>query len=94
MDQLNGQSGDEQEKDGEQLRLPNAADSESNDNMPENPANFDLVASTMDIRFFLLCIRRMRQSLDEKRWLDVQACAECFKQMVRHPIECTLLRWF
>jgi len=70
------------EKDGEQLRLPNAADSESNDNMPENPANFDLVASTMDIRFFLLCIRRMRQSLDEKRWLDVQACAECLKQML------------
>jgi hypothetical protein len=29
----------------------------------------------------------MRQSVDEKQWLDVQTCAECFKQMVRN---CTI----
>jgi hypothetical protein len=82
-------------KNAEKLQIPQAAGSESvneglNADIAENPANFDLVASAIDIRFFLLCIRRMRQTLDEKRWLDVQACAECFKQMVNrafHP-EC------
>lgn len=74
-------------KNAEKLQIPQAAGSESlneglNADIAENPANFDLVASAIDIRFFLLCIRRMRQTLDEKRWLDVQACAECFKQMV------------
>lgn len=73
------------EKDAEKLHLPNREGGEARTDIPENPANFDLVASAMDIRFFLLCIRRMRQSVDEKQWLDVQTCAECFKQMVRDP---------
>jgi hypothetical protein len=75
------------EKDAEKLHLPNREGSDARIELPENPANFDLVASAMDIRFFLLCIRRMRQSVDEKQWLDVQTCAECFKQMVRN---CTI----
>jgi hypothetical protein len=70
------------EKNAEQLQLSNRKNDESNDTSLENPANFDLVASAMDIRFFLLCIRRMRQTFDERQWLDVQTCAECFKQMV------------
>jgi hypothetical protein len=73
----------QQEKDAEKLQLPNRDGNEARATLSENPANFDLVASAMDIRFFLLCVRRMRQALDEKQWLDVQTCAECFKQMVR-----------
>ncbi|KAI9277922.1 timeless protein-domain-containing protein [Umbelopsis sp. AD052] len=73
----------QQEKDADKLHLPNRDGNEARATLADNPANFDLVASAMDIRFFLLCVRRMRQAVDEKQWLDVQTCAECFKQMLQ-----------
>jgi hypothetical protein len=77
----------QQQKDqqADTLTLPNrhtSDESNGQNGVPESPASYDLVGSAMDIRFFLLCIRRMRQTIDEKGWLDVQACAECFKQML------------
>ncbi|KAF7726188.1 Topoisomerase 1-associated factor 1 [Apophysomyces ossiformis] len=46
------------------------------------PFDYDLVASAMDLRTFLLCLRRLRVSLEDKLWLDVQVGADCFKQML------------
>ncbi|KAG0178563.1 Topoisomerase 1-associated factor 1 [Apophysomyces sp. BC1034] len=46
------------------------------------PFDYDLVASAMDLRTFLLCLRRLRVSLEDKLWMDVQVGADCFKQML------------
>ncbi|KAI7864918.1 timeless protein-domain-containing protein [Spinellus fusiger] len=49
----------------------------------QRPAfDFDLVASVMDLRAFLLCLRRLRVVLDNKLWRDVQITTDCFRHML------------
>ncbi|CDH60505.1 dna repair protein [Lichtheimia corymbifera JMRC:FSU:9682] len=42
----------------------------------------DRVATAMDLRAFLLCLRRLQTVMDEKNWAEVQVMADCFRQML------------
>ncbi|KAI9008813.1 timeless protein-domain-containing protein [Phycomyces nitens] len=44
--------------------------------------DFNLIACSMDLHTFLLCLRRLRRTLDDKLWVDVQVTSDCLRQML------------
>ncbi|KAI8147994.1 timeless protein-domain-containing protein [Fennellomyces sp. T-0311] len=48
----------------------------------ENGIDYDQVASAMDLRAFMVCLRWMRIALDQKLWLHVQVAADNFRQLL------------
>lgn len=44
--------------------------------------DFSLVASALDLKTVLFCLRHMRIKLDDKKWFDVQMAIDCFRQML------------
>jgi hypothetical protein len=44
--------------------------------------DFALVASALDLKTVLYCLRHMRDKLEQKAWFDVQMTVDCFRQML------------
>lgn len=44
--------------------------------------DFALIASAMDLKPVLFCLRHMRTKIDDKAWFDVQVAADCLRQML------------
>lgn len=45
--------------------------------------DYDNAASAFDMRTLRVILRRLRLSLDEKRWLEAQVTADCLREMVK-----------
>ncbi|KAI7903689.1 timeless protein-domain-containing protein [Cokeromyces recurvatus] len=63
-----------------QLILPNQ--NESSSYFSDQVFDFALIASAINLRTVLFCLRQMRIKLDEKAWLDVQTAADCLRYML------------
>ncbi|KAI9490959.1 timeless protein-domain-containing protein [Zychaea mexicana] len=48
----------------------------------QNGVDYDQVASAMDLRAFMVCLRWMRTAMDQKLWLHVQVAADNFRQLL------------
>ncbi|KAI9263284.1 timeless protein-domain-containing protein [Phascolomyces articulosus] len=48
----------------------------------EQRFDYDQVASAMDIRAFIVCLRRMRTAIELKHWLHAQVAADNFRQLL------------
>ncbi|KAL0095074.1 timeless protein-domain-containing protein [Phycomyces blakesleeanus] len=73
--------------DSTSIFLPNSSTSIAKLNVggteDERPQfDFNLIACSMDLHTFLLCLRRLRRTLDDKLWVDVQVTADCLRQMM------------
>lgn len=44
--------------------------------------DFALIASALDLKTVLYCLRHMRDKLEQKAWFDVQMSVDCFRQML------------
>lgn len=44
--------------------------------------DFALVASALDLKTVLYCLRYMRDKLDQKAWFEVQMAVDCLRQML------------
>ncbi|KAI9322900.1 timeless protein-domain-containing protein [Dichotomocladium elegans] len=66
----------------EALATSENTDAEKQQNQEPLSYDYDLVASVMDLRAFLLCIRRLTAVTEEKNWREVRVTANCFKQLV------------
>ncbi|KAI7875662.1 timeless-domain-containing protein [Lichtheimia hyalospora FSU 10163] len=72
----------------DELYLPNQAQDshppqqETAENEEQLLLDHDRVATAMDLRAFLLCLRRLQTVMDEKNWAEVQVLADCFRQLL------------
>ncbi|CDS12810.1 hypothetical protein LRAMOSA04994 [Lichtheimia ramosa] len=75
----------------DELYLPNRTqDTPSTEHQPQQEQedeeqltfDHDRVATAMDLRAFLLCLRRLQTVMDEKNWTEVQVMADCFRQLL------------
>lgn len=44
--------------------------------------DFSLVASALDLKTVLFCLRQMRTTLDNKQWFELQMAVDCLRQML------------
>ncbi|CEP15228.1 hypothetical protein [Parasitella parasitica] len=50
--------------------------------MNNNDFDFSLIASALNLKTIMFCLRHMRIRLDDKEWFDVQMAVDCFRQML------------
>lgn len=64
-----------------EFNLPNE-DVPAKDSNENNDFDYSLVASALNLRTVLFCLRHMRIKTDDKAWFEVQMAVDCFRQML------------